>query len=134
LHKDIKSRPRNIRALPDETGALIWLGRFLLTLSAMSLITTPLTQHLWTWDHFLRGGQDFELAAFMLLTAFGLVLVLSRHCRQRVDLLLASSRLLARKFGTRDTMNISVCVHSSIVRIVPASSAALDFYSIPLQI
>jgi len=60
------------------------LGFILLILTALSLITMPVTQHLWTWDHFLHGGQDFETSALMILTALNLVLVLAKRCKQNV--------------------------------------------------
>jgi hypothetical protein len=63
-------------------GVLLWIGRVLLFLSAMSLGTMPLTQHLWTWDRFLHGGQDFELGELAVLIFLSLVLVLSCQSRQ----------------------------------------------------
>ncbi len=68
-----------------DTGSpavLLWMGRILLMLSAVSLGTMPLTQHLWTWDRFLHGGQDFELGALAVLIFLSLILVLCRQSRQ----------------------------------------------------
>ncbi len=70
----------------------MWIGRYLLILSAISLITMPVTQHLWTWDHFLHGGQDFELTTLIILTFLCLVLVLSKDSRS-MDSLFARRRL-----------------------------------------
>jgi len=44
-------------------------------LVAIELITMPLTQYLWTWDHFLHGGRDFEMNLLMTVTflCFGLL-------------------------------------------------------------
>ncbi len=53
----------------------------------------PLTQHLWTWDHFLRGGQDFESSLLIIVVSLCLVLVLAHHCQSGVDWLLALQRL-----------------------------------------
>lgn len=73
---------------------LLWIGRALLILSAISLSTMPLTQHLWSWDRFLHGGQDFELGALAVLVVLSLALVLCRQRRQSLDMVLAKWRLL----------------------------------------
>ena len=80
------------------------LGFLLLILTAFSLITMPITQHLWTWDRFLHGGQDFETGALMILTALNLVLVLARCCKQNVVRLLA----LLERFSGAITARIPV--------------------------
>lgn len=134
MQKDTKSRQSDRPKHPDSFGALIWLGRFLLAMSAISLVTAPLTQHLWTWDHFLHGGQDFELAALALFIALGLVLVLSRQCRLRVGSLFASWRLLPNDSGARAlTQNPAYC-RLSIDPTGPSFDRASTFYSLPLQI
>lgn len=115
-------------------GALIWVGRFLLALSAISLITSPLTQHLWTWDHFLHGGQDFELAALMIFTVLGLVLVLSRQCRQHVLLVLAPWSLLARESIPQRMAKAAADWWRWMARPDPAAGRTSTFYGIPLQI
>jgi hypothetical protein len=71
------------------------LGLLLLGLTAVSLITMPFTQHLWTWDRFLHGGQDFETSALVILTALNLVLVLAKCCKQNVGRLLTLWRCFA---------------------------------------
>jgi hypothetical protein len=65
------------------------LGRFLLFLTSIVLITLPFTQHLWTWDRFLHGGQDFETCVLLIVTTLCLVLVMVRGCQQWLTLLLA---------------------------------------------
>jgi len=49
----------------------------------------PLTEHLWTWDKFLRGGTDFEFGLLGIASILCLVLVLSQHYKQIINLLLA---------------------------------------------
>lgn len=88
---DMGSKSREIE--PKEYGnretnrTPVWIGRALLILSAVTLITMPLTQHLWTWDHFLHGGQDFELTTLMILDVLCLVLVISLRCKRCIELL-----------------------------------------------
>jgi hypothetical protein len=62
-------------------------------LNIVVLIVSSFTEHLWTWDHFLRGGQDFELSLLALLAFFCLILVLAQHFRRSV------SELLRRRNG-----------------------------------
>jgi hypothetical protein len=68
---------------------LAWIAEVLLVLCAVSIVTMPLTQYLWTWDNFMHGGQDFEFGALMVLTLLCLALVLPRHCKQYVQVLFA---------------------------------------------
>jgi hypothetical protein len=65
------------------------VSRYLLLLTAVSLITMPVTEYLWTWDHFLQGGCDFELSSIVLLSFFCLVMVLSGSHKHCVDMLLS---------------------------------------------
>lgn len=65
------------------------LSRLLLALASIVLIALPFTQHLWTWDRFLHGGQDFETTVLLIVTSLCLVLVMVRGCRQWLTLLLA---------------------------------------------
>lgn len=65
-------------------------GRLLLLLAAIVLIAIPFTQEIWTWDHFLRGGHDFETNLLLFVTTMCLVLVLTQSCNQRMTLLFTS--------------------------------------------
>ena len=59
----------------------------------------PLTQYLWSWDHFLHGGQDFELGILMALTLLCLALLLSKQCKRNLSDSLARIRYLAFNGG-----------------------------------
>jgi len=52
------------------------MGRLLVLLTTVLVLVMPVTEHLYNWDHFLRGGQDVE---FNLLAAllFAAMVVLS---------------------------------------------------------
>ena len=69
--------------------ACAWLSRLLLLLAAIEVITMPLTQHLWAWDGFVRGGPDFELGLLMIVMCVCLGLLRAQHGRLRVSWLLA---------------------------------------------
>jgi hypothetical protein len=103
-------------------------------LSAVSLSTMPVTQHLWTWDRFLHGGQDFELGTLMVLIFLSLVLVVSRHGKRCVDLLFAQCRLLGLYLTGRES--ICVPLHRTVraFQIERWPSPALGIYSIPIRI
>ncbi len=74
------------------------LSRLLLGFVFVELLTMPITQQLWTWDHFLEGGQDFELGLFVIITCLCLVLLRAQHCRQKMRHLLALMRVFALPF------------------------------------
>lgn len=80
------------------------LSRFLLLLAAVELITMPLTQQIWTWDHFLRGGQDFEFGLLTIVTCLCLGLLRAQHCRQRIKVLLAVRWLFCQLFRRRELL------------------------------
>ena len=65
------------------------IGWLLLALVGLSQITMPFTQHLWTWDRFLHGGQDFETGVFLILISLCLIVVMTRACRSGIERLLA---------------------------------------------
>src|ERR1700757_4324517 len=72
----------------------------LLILTALSLLTSPFTQQVWTWDRFLHGGQDFETTVVLILTSLCLVLVMATVCRQGIKLLLTLwSQFLVRRYS-----------------------------------
>ena len=68
-------------------------GLFLLMCAAVELISMPLTQYAWTWDHFLHGGMDFESSLLFLVVCLGLLFVLRHHCRQDENLRVPRWRL-----------------------------------------
>ena len=71
------------RSRSDTPKAWLRAGRTLLVINLIVLILSCFTEHLWTWDHFLRGGQDFELSLLALLAFFCLILVLAQYFRRR---------------------------------------------------
>ena len=96
----------------------------------------PLTQHLWTWDRFPSGGQDFETTALMVLIVLSLVLVLSKHNKQCVELLFAQLRLPKFKFNVADGDSSGILLYRALwaLQIEPMPSPALCIYTIPIQI
>ena len=110
------------------------IGRLLLMVIAVSLFTMLLTERIWTWDHFLQGGQDFEFTALAILTTLCLVLVLAQHCKQSVDLLLAARHLfslICHDCVLAKTTRSDTC---STFRNERVSSPVLGMCSLPLQI
>jgi hypothetical protein len=110
------------------------MGRFLLISIAISLITMPVTQHLWTWDHFLRGGNDFEMTTLLVLSFLGMALVLSRQVKQCLDSLFAALRFLS--FTIRDRMHGRIFEDGAfrLFRAECLANPPIDMYSLPLQI
>ena len=103
----LHSRRSCFRSVSDVPKGWVRAGRSLVLLNIIVLILSSFTEHLWTWDRFLRGGQDFELSLLALLAFFCLILVLAQHFRRSV------SELLRRRNGSSrvcdsDAMPLSV--------------------------
>ena len=77
-----RRRPRFRFDTPREW---VCAGRTLLVINVIVLVLSGFTEHYWTWDHFLRGGQDFELSLLALLAFFCLILVIAQCFRRRVS-------------------------------------------------
>ena len=127
------SRP-DLNAFAFTARVRTGIGRFLLMVTAVSLITMPLTQRIWTWDRFLHGGQDFEFGALAVLTTLCLVLLLAQDCKQSVDLLLATWHLFSFICDDRVLARITRSETISAFRSERASSPVLGMYNLPLQI
>jgi hypothetical protein len=110
------------------------MGRLLLISIAISLITMPVTQHLWTWDHFLHGGNDFELTTLLALSFLGMALVLSRHFKQSLDSLFAALRFLSFMFRHRMQGRNLVDWAFSLFPRECLPNPPINTYSTPLQI
>ncbi len=114
--------------------ALAGAGRVLLALTVALLVTSPLTQHVWTWDHFLRGGQDYESSALLILTFLSLVLVLGQHCKQCVRTFFTVRRRYRSVVSDRPLCEMDRCVTFSHWLSECEASPGIVTYSLPLQI
>ena len=85
---------RRFRSGSDVPKEWVRVGRALVLLNIIVLILSSFTEHFWTWDRFLRGGQDFELSLLALLAFFCLILVFAQYFRRGV------SEFLRRRDGT----------------------------------
>ncbi len=89
----LHTRRSCLRSISDLPRGWVRAGRSLVLLNIIVLVLSSFTEHYWTWDRFLRGGQDFELSLLALLAFFCLILVLAQHFRRSV------SDLLRRRNG-----------------------------------
>lgn len=103
-------------------------------LIAVSLVTMPITEHLWTWDRFLRGGEDFELSALLVLSVLCLVLVLTKQCQQRVQSSLTTGWVAALQFMKRVALGIGLAGEVLVLAAAPGSDPATGRNGFPLQI
>jgi hypothetical protein len=108
--------------------------RFLLLLTAVSLITMPVTQLIWTWDHFPQGGQDFELSALAILTCLLLVLLLAAHFRQSISSLLATGSLFSLICADRELAGTARNGRFPVLLGRRSLCPVLSIYNLPLQI
>lgn len=109
------------------------IGRFLVLLAAISMLTMPLTQDIWTWDRFLRGGQDFEAWTFTIVIILCLAVLLSQLCKRRLDLLFAVCRMLAFAFKHGELQGRPAVGANVIFRLERVKGASID-NSFPLKI
>ena len=116
------------------SACLLW-GRILMLLTVALVIVMPLTEYLWHFDDFLRGGQDFELGLFCMMTFLCLILVLFQHGRRSVECLLSRRRWLGTLFlGADPGVPGSLIGLIASLHAVPLPSAGLGLYNLPLQI
>lgn len=125
---------QSLNASAYATRVCTGCSRFLLILAAVEFITMPLTQHIWTWDHFLHGGQDFESSLLVIVISVCLPLLLAQHRRQDTNRLLALLQLLGfilrRHRSARHSRGRRSPVHFAKRRVDPA----LSMTHFPLQI
>ena len=126
------TRRPDLNACACTSRVFVWVARALLILTAISLITMPVTQHLWTWDHFLHGGRDFELSTLMILSLLALVLVLSKNLKQCIDSLLSVLCILAFVLDERRPIKIPSVF--SIFRTDYVAASDTGTYNTPLLI
>ncbi|MGB8030868.1 MAG: hypothetical protein WCF30_14550 [Terracidiphilus sp.] len=132
-HAPYINRPRNdmsaLLAL-----ALKHVGRFLLMLAAIELISMPLTQYAWTWDHFLHGGIDFESSLLFLVICLHLLLVLRNHRRQEENLSVPMGRLSLAIFDTQKSATMRGTGLLSPFHRRRRAGSGWASYNLPLQI
>jgi hypothetical protein len=104
----------------------------LLILIAVSLLTSPLTQQVWTWDHYLHGGQDFESSLLLLLVSLCLLLLLAQHFKQAVDLVLAAWSRLAHACNGPAVEALGAT--TSLGASDPSPPPVRNYYRLPLTI
>jgi len=74
-----------VRARFDLAWTCKCVSRLLLLLAVIELITMPLTQYLWTWDHFLHGGLDFETSLLIIVTFLCFGMLRAQHGRHNLE-------------------------------------------------
>ena len=110
------------------------IGRLLVALTTLLLAAMLLTEHFWTWDNFLRGSPDFEFGLLGIASILCLVLVLSQHYKQVINLLLTMRRLLRFALYLDDGSFWAAPEIISSFRHGRTEAPALGTYNLPLQI
>lgn len=80
----------------DFTLAPFCCSRLILLVAAIELLTMPLTQHFWAWDHFLHGGRDFETSLLLIVTLLCFLLLRTQRNQEDPGSLLAIGIFLLR--------------------------------------
>jgi hypothetical protein len=73
----------------------VLMSRLVALLIAFLLAVMPLTEYLWTWDRFLRGGQDLEFGLLGIVASLGLACILSLHTAKSITLLVTVQRVIS---------------------------------------
>lgn len=110
------------------------MGRLLLMVATISVLTMPLTQDIWTWDHFLRGGQDFETGMLTIVMILCLAVLLSQLTKRNIYLLLTVRRVLALTLDRGEIPGRYLVWAFPTFRIEWVNGATKDKHSLPLQI
>lgn len=138
MHHFFKATHPDLNACACAAQVVARIARILLVLIGVSLITMPVTQRIWNWDHFLRGGQDFELSMLLVLSFLCLALLLAKHGEQCVDslfdFLFAGWRLFSFECNDRRLAHIPVTGASLLLRTKCLGDPSLGYYSLPIQI
>jgi hypothetical protein len=94
----------------------------------------PITEYLWTFDKFLRGGQDCEFGLLALAAIFCLILLLSHQRREVLSLLLSLRHALSSLFKPvePDSTLAPHLIAAMRSRLLPDTS--LLIVSLPLQV
>jgi len=106
----------------------------LLILSALSLLSMPITEYCWTWDRFLQTGRDFELGTLLVLMLLCLVLVLSKQRKQCIESFLSLSHILAFRFADTNEPVNCLSVEVSVFNREQGSDTRAGMCGSPLQI
>ena len=135
LIRTANTRPPNLSVFARAARAFVWIGRVLLVLTAILLLTTPLTQYLWTWDNFPHGGQDYESTMLLVMAFLCLALVLAQHCRKCVEDQFLAPQCQSSSLSPRPlSAGSALAGASSKSHSERGSSPGLEMYSLPLQI
>src|ERR1700761_5351945 len=90
------------RTYSPASQTCVLLGQILVFLTALLVAVMPITEYLWTFDKFLRGGQDCEFGLLALAAIFCLILLLSHQRREVLSLLLSLRHVLSSLFKPVD--------------------------------
>jgi hypothetical protein len=115
----------------------IWAAgsRIALLVTAIVVLVMPITEYLWHFDKFLRGGQDFELGLLSVATIFCLAMILLQNGKSSVSLLLSLRKWLCKVFHIEDPapygsfMGLIAALHA-----IAVPSPSLGQYTLPLQV
>jgi hypothetical protein len=112
----------------------ILLGQVLIFLTTLLVAVMPVTEYLWTFDKFLRGGQDCEFGLLALAAIFCLILLLSHQRREVLSLLLSLRHALSSLFKPVDPSSTLAFHLIAAMRFHLLPDTSLLIVNLPLQI
>jgi hypothetical protein len=110
-------------------------SRVCLLLIGVVVVAMPLTEYLWHFDCFLRGGQDFELGLLSFATILCLAMVLLQHDKSSVCLSLSSRKWLFFLFHIDDDVAPGSWIGLiAALHAIAVPSPSLSRYTLPQQV
>ena len=104
-------------------------------LTALLVLVMPLTEYLWHFDNFLRGGQDLELGLFSVAMVVCLILVLLQHGRRGFSWILALRQQIPfRLQHLEDSVSGQRCDRISDLQELEAASRVLSQHTFPILV
>lgn len=122
------------RTYSPASHTCVLLGRILIFLTAILVAVMPITEYLWTFDKFLRGGQDCEFGLLALAAIFCLILLLSHQRREVLSLLLSLRHALSSFFKRVDPASTLTPHLIAAMRSCLLPDTSLLIVNLPLQI
>jgi len=87
-------------------------GRAMLLSNTIVLALIPITEHVWSWGRFLRGGEDFELSLLVLLVFCCLIFMLAQDVRHAWVSFFEIRRLFLRCKISVECVRFILCIPS----------------------
>jgi hypothetical protein len=109
-------------------------ARVTISFAVLLVVVMPWTEYFWSFDKFLRGGQDLELTLLGIATVVCLVLFLTQKARSIIALALSSLKSIRRVQQVHPAIPESFSGLIANIHAGQSPTPALCLYNFPIQI